>query len=203
MTKLTPYIFKNIEDRLINMCDINNKKVIKNISYFDNNSIPNASIGYYIKRIKKYFDCSDHFIVLALIYIDRYIQYNNLLIRNQSIHRLLITACVISAKFLEDEHHSNKFFSEIGAFSLTELNLLEREMLNGLDYNLYVSKIEYYECLHELQNYNLSQVVENELQNNIIPLVENELRNNNLSQVVENELQNNNIIPLVGDELQK
>ena len=160
MTKLNPYIIKNIENRLNNMCDVNNIKVIKNISYFDNNNIPDISIGNYIKRIKKYFECTDHFIVLALIYIDRYIEYNKLLIRHQSVHRLIITACVISAKFLEDEHYSNKYNSVIGGFSLKEINLLEREMLQGLNYNLYVSKIEYYKRLYKLKKSDIIKMSE-------------------------------------------
>jgi hypothetical protein len=150
MTKLT-IILKNIKNILNNICDINHKKFIKNISCFENNSIPNCSIKNYIKRIKKYIDCSDHVIVLALIYIYRYIESNKLLIYYQSIHRLIITACIISSKFLEDDHYSNKYFSCVGGFSVAEINLLEREMLQGINYNLYVSKTEYYELLNELQ----------------------------------------------------
>lgn len=180
MTKLTPCIFKNIKNRLNDMRHINNKKVTNNTSLFGNISIPNTSIGNYIKRIRKYFECSDHVIVLALIYIDRYIEYNKLLIQDQNIHRLIITACIISAKFLEDEHHTNKFYSHVGGFSLTEINLLEREMLQGLDYNLYVNKIEYYQRLTELKNNNLSSQITQDvlLKNDTIQTTEDELLKN-------------------------
>ena len=137
MFKITPTILKNIESICIKMCE-------------DNNNLP---IIYYINRIIKYFKCSDSFIILALIYINRLHQLSpNIKINNNySFHKLLTTSCVISCKFLEDCHFNNSFYAKIAGISLTEFNILEIEMLQKLDYNLYVNESEYDEYLNKLQ----------------------------------------------------
>ena len=149
MFKLTPIILKNIESICIEMYTDNNNQ-INNL--FMKRSMINVPIIYYINRIIKYFKCSDSFIILALIYIDRLCQYSPDIKANKySIHRLIVTACVISCKFLEDDHFDNGFYADIAGISLEELNILELEMLKKLDYNLYVNESEYDTYINKLQ----------------------------------------------------
>ena len=128
MFKITPTILKNIESICIKMYTDNNNK-INNL--FMVHSTINVPIIYYINRIIKYFKCSDSFIILALIYINRLHQLSpNIKINNNySFHKLLTTSCVISCKFLEDCHFNNSFYAKIAGISLTEFNILEIEML--------------------------------------------------------------------------
>ena len=149
MFKITPTILKNIESICIKMYTDNNNK-INNL--FMVHSTINVPIIYYINRIIKYFNCSDSFIILALIYINRLHQLNiGIKVNKYSIHRLIFTACVISCKFLEDDHFDNGFYADVAGISLEELNILEIEMLKKLDYNLYVKDSEYDEYINKLQ----------------------------------------------------
>lgn len=53
--------------------------------------------------------------------------------------RLLLTATVLAAKFLDDVYYTNRHYAKVGGVSLAELNDLERHMLMLLAYRLRVS----------------------------------------------------------------
>jgi len=60
-----------------------------------------------------------------------------------NIHRLIITAVCVAAKFLDDSYYPNLFYSQIGGITLKELNFLEVEFLFGLNFSLHVTPPEY------------------------------------------------------------
>lgn len=51
-----------------------------------------------------------------------------------NIHRLIIASTVISVKFNEDDYFSNEHYAKIGGISLQELNNLEEEFINNLNW---------------------------------------------------------------------
>lgn len=53
--------------------------------------------------------------------------------------RLVLTATVLAAKFLDDEYYTNRHYAKVGGVSLAELNSLEMHMLTLLAYRLRVS----------------------------------------------------------------
>lgn len=53
-------------------------------------------------------------------------------------------------KFNDDLHLSNQDFGTVGCIKLTELNLLETEMVSALNFNLIVSVDEFYQYMRQL-----------------------------------------------------
>ena len=141
MFELSKNILKNIETILNKICDDKENEISKNS--FTLHIIPEISISKYINRIIKYFECCDSFIIMAIIYINRLCQNSEIRLNKYSIHNLILVGCVISSKYLEDDHYSNDFYSEVGGISLKELNLLEINMLQSLEYNLHIDDSEY------------------------------------------------------------
>eukprot|EP00828_Plagiopyla_frontata_P037595 TRINITY_DN4937_c0_g1_i2.p3 TRINITY_DN4937_c0_g1~~TRINITY_DN4937_c0_g1_i2.p3 ORF type:complete len:115 (-),score=18.20 TRINITY_DN4937_c0_g1_i2:220-564(-) len=83
--------------------------------------------------------CSQECFVLALIYLDRITQISPAYTINDfNIHRLIITSVVIAAKFFDDHYFSNSHYAKVGGITNQELNNLEFEFLNSINYSLYV-----------------------------------------------------------------
>ena len=64
---------------------------------------PSMSIGQYIERIFKYSTCSPSCLVLAYVYINRYLQRIDASLTSLVVHRLLITSIMVAAKCIDDE----------------------------------------------------------------------------------------------------
>lgn len=47
---------------------------------------------------------------------------------------------MIAAKYSEDFYYTNKHYSKVGGFSEDDMNKLEREFLDTVDFNLYVDR---------------------------------------------------------------
>jgi len=64
-------------------------------------------------------------------------------INSLTIHRLILTAVLIVHKFFTDSFYLNSFFSYVGGVQLQEINFLEEEFLDILDFNLSIDRTEY------------------------------------------------------------
>ena len=64
---------------------------------------PGISIDQYLERVFRYAHCSPSCFVIAYIYLDRIINsHPDLPITSLNVHRLLITAIMVAAKFIDD-----------------------------------------------------------------------------------------------------
>ncbi len=61
------------------------------VTRFQSSYPPEVTIEAYLDRIHKYARCSESCFIVALIYIDRVIEYKNLVLTNLNIHRIVIT----------------------------------------------------------------------------------------------------------------
>ncbi|GAB66883.1 cyclin2 related protein, partial [Plasmodium cynomolgi strain B] len=139
---------------LENMIKVNRGK--GKITSFHASKVPEISIKNYIQRIGKYTGCSNECFVLLIIYLDRIVKINtDITLSLLCIHRLLITAIMIAAKFFDDLYYSNAFYAKVGGVSTEEINKLEGIFLHLIDYNLFVSSEEY-----NLYRYSISLAVE-------------------------------------------
>jgi hypothetical protein len=98
-------------------------------------------------RIHKYASCSSECFILALIYIDRLIQRNNFLLTHLNVHRVVISAVLVAAKFFDDAYYNNAYYAKVGGVLVSELNSLEVEFLFRINFGLHVSP-ELYEKYH-------------------------------------------------------
>lgn len=89
----------------------------------------------------KYMNCSVGCFVYALILIDRLQEYHpEFSLHPRNVHRLILAANVVSAKYLDDFFYKNSFYANVGGVPLTLLNSLEIEFLTLLDFNAHVEQ---------------------------------------------------------------
>ncbi|KQK06380.1 cyclin-P3-1 [Brachypodium distachyon] len=119
------------------LLDSNKRKESPTI--FHGQRVPDLSIQLYAERIFKYADCSPSCFVLALVYIERYLQQPHVYMTSFSVHRLLITSVVVAAKFTDDAFFNNAFYARVGGISTIEMNRLELDLLFNLDFRLKVN----------------------------------------------------------------
>ena len=107
---------------------------------FTAKKIPNISIEDYLKRIQMYSNMEKSTLIISLIYIDRFCKIKNLTLTYYNIHRILLTAILISIKYNEDIFYDNQYYSEIGGIKLKELNLLEYNFAKIMNSNFFVNE---------------------------------------------------------------
>ena len=135
-------------------------------SPLDLKSSPTISVGDYITRtlgrhlgIHRYMNCSVAVFVNAVALLDR-AQENNpeFVIHPRNIHRLVLIANVVSAKYLDDLFFKNSFYANVGGVPLKVLNELEAEFLKLVNFNChvelptleaYMSRLETFEAVSE------------------------------------------------------
>ena len=64
-------------------------------------------------------------------------------INSLTIHRLILVAVLITHKYYTDPFYLNSYMSYIGGVQLQEINFLEEEFLDIIDFNLSVDFLEY------------------------------------------------------------
>ncbi|KAJ1427340.1 cyclin-domain-containing protein, partial [Ochromonadaceae sp. CCMP2298] len=120
---------------------------------FQSSYAPDVTIESYLERIRRYSRCSDACFVMALVYIDRLIDGKKLMLSALNVHRLLITAVMLAAKFHDDLFYNNAYYAKLGGLTLQELNHLEIELLNLLSFKMFVSDSAYGKYTTQLQSY--------------------------------------------------
>jgi hypothetical protein len=101
---------------------------------------PPISIEAYLVRIAKYAKCSPACFVHSMVHMLKVAQQDASFAPTRlNVHRLLLTGVLISAKFLDDRYFNNAFYAKVGGVTTVELNRLELEMLQLLDFQLSVT----------------------------------------------------------------
>lgn len=114
------------------------------VTKFHSVRAPQLSIHEYLERISKYFQCSRECFVLCLVYIDRIVKLHpEFGICPLNIHRLLVTSVMLAAKFFDDVYYSNAYYAKVGGVRPKEVNVLEAQFLELIDWRLHVTPQEY------------------------------------------------------------
>eukprot|EP01034_Spumella_vulgaris_P030677 gene30677-37928_t len=93
---------------------------------------------------------------MTLIYIDRLIERQQLVLTPLNVHRLLITCVMLSAKYHDDLFYNNAYYAKLGGLTLPELNFLETDLLRLLDFSLFIQVDAFTKYALELRNYGCS-----------------------------------------------
>jgi len=105
---------------------------------------PKVTVEEYAARIARYGACAPGCLALAVVYLDRFLaRHGGVAVSVLNAHRLLLGCALVAAKQWEDSVFRNAFWAKVGGVSCAELNLLERELLRGLDFRLHVDKPEF------------------------------------------------------------
>lgn len=113
----------------------------RNLSVFDSAVIPNISIQNYLTRIMRFSRTSSRSLIMSLAYLDRITnrRENNITLTRHNVHRLILTAIMLAAKFYDDIHYDNNTWSRIGGINANEINRLETNFLELIEYNLNIN----------------------------------------------------------------
>lgn len=112
-------------------------------SLFTNTSLPEISIEDYLTRIIELTQIEESTLILSLIYIDRLCSNTNMEITELDIHKIALTAIVLSIKYNEDLIYSQEEYANVGGVDTKELTALEAKFLNGLEFKLFINTTEF------------------------------------------------------------
>lgn len=105
--------------------------------------VPQISLSDYLVRFHEFSDSSTACYLLALVYIERLLEKQQVYITKRHIHRLILTSWVVASKFCEDGRYTNDVYSRIGGLKTDgSLNKLEVDFLCMIGFDLYVSQAE-------------------------------------------------------------
>lgn len=84
-------------------------------------------------------------IIYTIIYIDKYIEKNDIYTKSYNIYKLFLIYLTISTKFWNDIYYKNNYYCKVGGIDIKEFNKLEIELLFGIDFELIVKDDIYIE----------------------------------------------------------
>lgn len=100
-----------------------------------------------MKRLMLYFRCSPSCLVLCAVYIDRVLTVcPDFDLNDLTVHRLTLATLTVAAKVHDDIRFPNSWYAKMGGVSNRELNVLEGEFLQLIQWRVYVSPEDYERC---------------------------------------------------------
>ncbi|KAG8905558.1 hypothetical protein FRB99_008663 [Tulasnella sp. 403] len=106
--------------------------------------VPSKAFVDFMHKLLTTTQVSQSVIVLSLHYIYRLKCANpDIRVQEGSEMRLAVAALMLANKFLDDNTYTNLTWSQISHIALSEINLMEREFLLGVDFNLFVDQKAY------------------------------------------------------------
>ena len=116
---------------------------------------PSISLEDYINRIFKNTKMNISSLIISVIYIDRFSELNGYILSLKNIHRILLTACLLSIKFNEDVNVNTKYYANVAGIPVQDLNNLEFYLIVKLKFSLFVdydTYQKYYEYFCKFSN---------------------------------------------------
>ena len=148
-------IIQSIANLIINICEdseINQKN--EKFKYFEIQTEPSISIKDYLIQLYKFSKPNISTIIITLIYIDRFCDYNNFILTKYNIYKLILTSFIVASKYNEDIIYLMDFYSKLGGVPLQILLKLELEFLFMIKFDLYVKEELYYQYYNSLNGLN-------------------------------------------------
>jgi len=127
-------------DALIGVAERADPSAHHSLTFFDADRAepPQISLLDYLSRWEEYSETSEDVMTIALIYINR----SRIPVTYLNVHRLVLAALILAAKWRDDLFFSNAFYAVVGGVSLAEANRLECALLCTLEWEIHVSQKE-------------------------------------------------------------
>lgn len=148
-----PKLIKAISHLLSEIVKVNSQIEYDEHDPFSSKVVTTIPIQYYIERIKKYTNIENSTLIITLIYADRVCGINSLVLHPHNIHRIILASCLLAIKYNEDEFYANDYYAQVGGITTEELNLLEYNCIQLLNFNLYVDEKIFQKYVNYLSNY--------------------------------------------------
>lgn len=114
----------------------------KLLTRYHSRTPPAISIETYIGRLTKFNNFTQATLLTTIYYIDL-LSHNfqpYFTLNSWTVHRFLLVATMLAQKSLEDFFYTNDHYAKVGGVALTELNCLELDFLNRVDWKLVPAK---------------------------------------------------------------
>ena len=142
---ISPYLQKQIIKSIAqNLIDIikenrnnNQMKFVKHDLFYISR-LPSISVEDYINRIVKSTKMNISSLIISIIYIDKFCELNGYILSMKNIHKILLTACLLSIKFNEDVNINTKYYANVAGIPVQDLNNLEFHLIVKLEFSLFV-----------------------------------------------------------------
>ena len=102
--------------------------------------IPNLSLEKFLVRIVKYAEAENNTLIVAYLYIIKFIEKEHFILSINNMYRLLLGSVVLAKKVMEDICNQNSYYCEIGGLSLQELNMIELSLFIRINFEVNVKK---------------------------------------------------------------
>lgn len=114
----------------------------KLLTRYHSRTPPAISIETYLSRLVKFNNFTQANLLLTIYYIDL-LSHNfqpYFTLNSWTVHRFLLVATMLAQKALEDFFYTNDHYAKVGGVALTELNCLELDFLNRVDWKVVPAK---------------------------------------------------------------
>lgn len=136
---------RNVPDSIshpssVNEMDAQTKK--KLLTRYHSRTPPAISIHTYLTRLTRFNNFSQTTLLTTIYYIDL-LSHNfqpYFTLNSWTVHRFLLVATMLAQKSLEDFFYTNDHYAKVGGVALTELNCLELDFLNRVDWKVVPAK---------------------------------------------------------------
>ena len=130
-------IAQNLKDIIRENRNNNQMKFVKHDIFYISR-LPSISVEDYIIRIFKSTKMNISTLIISIIYIDKFCEMNGYILSLKNIHRILLTACLLSIKFNEDGNVNTKYYANVAGIPVQDLNNLEFYLIVKLEFSLFV-----------------------------------------------------------------
>ena len=114
---------------------------------FNTSKKPSVTLKKFLERVVKYCQPEPSTFIMALIYLDNIVLKTKTKLTCMNSYKLFYTCFVLSMKFNEDRHNSNKFYAKVCGVNFNDFLLMEYRALKYLDFKLFI-KSETYELYY-------------------------------------------------------
>lgn len=109
------------------------------LTRFHSRAPPAISVRDYLLRIARYTNVEPVCLLILLHYVDKVCtRLPTFTISSLTVHRFVIAAVSVGSKALSDSFCTNGRYARVGGIGVTEMNLLEKEFCEAIDWRLTV-----------------------------------------------------------------
>jgi hypothetical protein len=110
---------------------------------FNTNKKPSVPVKKFLERVVKYCQPEPSTFITSLIYLDNILLKTKTKLTYMNSYKLFYTCFVLSMKFNEDRHNSNKFYAKVCGVNINDFLLMEYRALKYLDFSLFIQAETY------------------------------------------------------------
>ena len=110
---------------------------------FNTNKKPSVPVKKFLERVVKYCQPEPSTFITSLIYLDNILLKTKTKLTCMNSYKLFYSCFVLSMKFNEDRHNSNKFYAKVCGVNINDFLLMEYRALKYLDFSLFIQTETY------------------------------------------------------------